>query len=549
MPDSYEQIMLQKLGPHMLAAKIDHFLQMEVTKGCSPDIYPQPVSLEPRYAPLNIKPHHQAENLQTIECDFETPIDPADLVRLEVFLSPNQKFDWRICEIFIQQLSAVWHHRLGFEIVGNQNRIHFLFLCHREDTSLIRSTFLSLFPYCEISERDDMFWSGLCPESNTLVHLSDFYPRPPYHHLLTRRNELHVPPYNSLLSIIADVPAPAVAIIQILFQPAHPDHDWHANVKKLINLEYSQSTLQDIQSPRYSQQQPSHSLNEMAHDVDTKAHDDKYCFFTAFRVAFFNGEKNHVQDFRSLTAFSQRFQHGGHSLKSINETDYLQILDAAQLDKMIVNGITYRPGFLLNTVELCGLVHLPSPEIFEGRRLPVPPLETLLFQNEEFSEGIHIGNCNYAETEIPVCIPHQERMLHLHLIGSHGMGKSTVFEHACLQDIERGDGIAVLDPHGDLVERLLRLISREHSSRVIYFDPGDRNWVPLWNPLTPIPNQDIGRTADDLVKSFKTLFDSGWGHRLEHILRYSIISLLHLSGSTFNDLNNLFRKDEASDEF
>ena len=129
------------------------------------------------------------------------------------------------------------------------------------------------------------------------------------------------------------------------------------------------------------------------------------------------------------------------------------------------------------------------------------------------------------------------------------MGKSTTEEHMILDDIEKGDGVAVLDPHGDMVERLLCLIPEKHVERVIYFNPADPDWVPLWNPLDRIPGQEIGRTANDLVIAIKSFVESGgWGDRLENILRNMIFGLLHLPGGTFLDISNLLHNKSQPNE-
>jgi hypothetical protein len=89
---------------------------------------------------------------------------------------------------------------------------------------------------------------------------------------------------------------------------------------------------------------------------------------------------------------------------------------------------------------------------------------------------------------------------------------------------------------------MLCLIPEQHLERTIYFNPGDPDWVPIWNPLERIPGQDIGRTADDIVRAIQSFVTSGaWGDRLEHLLRHIIFSLIHLPKSTFLDISNLLR--------
>jgi len=143
---------------------------------------------------------------------------------------------------------------------------------------------------------------------------------------------------------------------------------------------------------------------------------------------------------------------------------------------------------------------------------------------------------------VKVCLPDDVRKRHNHLIGRSGTGKSTTQEHMILSDIEKNQGVAVLDPHGDLVERLLCLIPEHQVDRIIYFDPGDPNWIPIWNPLERIPGQDIGRTAENIVQAIQSFVDQrGWGDRLEHLLRNMVFSLIHLPNGTFLDIANLFQ--------
>ena len=118
-------------------------------------------------------------------------------------------------------------------------------------------------------------------------------------------------------------------------------------------------------------------------------------------------------------------------------------------------------------------------------------------------------------------------------------------ENMILQDIEENHGVAVIDPHGDTINRLLKLIPQEKIKSTIYIDFGDSDWIPIWNPLKRVPGQSIGRTADDLVSSFKSIIKSNaWGDRLEHLLRNGFNGLLHLDDSTFYDLLIVFEQSK-----
>ena len=139
----------------------------------------------------------------------------------------------------------------------------------------------------------------------------------------------------------------------------------------------------------------------------------------------------------------------------------------------------------------------------------------------------------------PVCIPLDLRLRHTHVIGRTETGKSTLIEHMALHDIQGGHGVAVLDPHGSLVERLLSLIPRGHIDRVVYLKPGDPGWVPIWNPLLSKNTPGQGQVIDALARSFSA---GSFGHRSEHVLRQTLPVVLQLPNGNLLDVLNLIRR-------
>ena len=539
---SIETAIISRSQHHVVASKVQSLIAEEVGKGCLSDISQSPVSLEPHFVPIsNIKeiqyPHHKTNWIA------ETPAPVADLMRYRVWISPHQEFNWNHSELFLKQLQAA-SYRVGFEVYGNNEAITISFLCHRIDQPILKAAFDGEFDSCELTVMEKVPLSIL-PEKNwTNIHFRDYYPPPPYSHLLTRPPELQSSPLKSLFVAMASIEPPIFGIYQVLFQPVPPEHNWHNNVQTLLDIEYTMKLFQDglHNSPRYNQQTPSGDLKQMASEVENKAHNDKPFYCMALRVAVI-GSDDRDNILSSLSTFTSLFQHGGRPLNYLTDHEYLKNFSADQIRDMFMQGLTYRPGFLVNSFELSGPVHTPPLSVSEHRPIPIEGLETLPGRNSELLTGTWIGNCVNAGNIEPVCIPDLLRTKHSHPIGRTGTGKSTLLEHMVISDIKKGDGVAVLDPHGDFVERLLRLIPEEHVERVIHFDPGDSDWVPLWNPIKQmVPGQDIGRTANDIVQAIQSFVSSsGWGDRLEHLLRNIIFSLIHLPDSTFLDLSNLLR--------
>ena len=534
-------------GPYMLGAKAEALSNAEAGKGCDGNILPNPVALEPVFKPITESKDVMALNDQPCWV-FEAPPEPQKLIRYQVWLSPDQPFNWSCLELFVKQLSLV-SNRVGLEITGNQKKIAITLLCYRTDVPYVTTAFLSKLKYCRLSVAAGQLIFDAESEAWKDIRFCDYFPSPPYHHLLTMPNELHTTPYEALITAIANIPPPAAGIYQVLFQPVLAANNWHHNIEILTDLEYVVKLMGNIgHSQRYAQQAPSGDLRQMAGEVETKAHNDKPFYAAAFRIAVVGANGDGQDYLQSLRVFTGLFQHGGRPLNFITEAQYNSVLSPEQIRQMFQLGLTYRPGFVVNSAELTGLVHFPEASITEQLEPDIDKVETLtIIASGKLSEGTPIGTNNVARQERLVCIPSSVRKRHIHLIGRPDMGKSTLEENMIMDDIKKGHGVAVLDPHHDMVDRILSLISEEDIPRVIYFNLGDPEWVPLWNPMQKIPGQDIGRITDDLIGVLKS-FVTGWGDRMEHLFRQSIFGLMHLQGTSLRDVYDILCNSNESKE-
>lgn len=139
----------------------------------------------------------------------------------------------------------------------------------------------------------------------------------------------------------------------------------------------------------------------------------------------------------------------------------------------------------------------------------------------------------------PFGIKEADRRAHMYLIGKTGTGKSTLIERLILQDIKAGHGTALLDPHGDLVERVLAQVPGERQGDVIYFDVPDREQSIGFNPLSNVPQSKRSLAASGLVGVFRKLWSDSWGPRTEHILRNSLLLLLDQPEASLADVLRL----------
>jgi len=107
------------------------------------------------------------------------------------------------------------------------------------------------------------------------------------------------------------------------------------------------------------------------------------------------------------------------------------------------------------------------------------------------------------------------------------------------QDIENGEGLAVLDPHGDLVERALAFVPERRRADLVYFNVPDPNLALTFNPLQGVPPAERALAASDLIDVFKKIWEESWGPRLEHILRNALLALLEQAEPTLADVLRL----------
>jgi type IV secretory pathway TraG/TraD family ATPase VirD4 len=109
----------------------------------------------------------------------------------------------------------------------------------------------------------------------------------------------------------------------------------------------------------------------------------------------------------------------------------------------------------------------------------------------------------------------EDRFSHIYIIGKTGTGKSTLIETMVLQDIERGHGLALIDPHGDLAERVVAQVPPQRAADVIYLNAADPSQPHGYNPLRHVREDRIALAASGFMEVFKKMWPDAWGVRME----------------------------------
>ncbi len=269
-------------------------------------------------------------------------------------------------------------------------------------------------------------------------------------------------------------------------------------------------------------------------------------FAVVVRVAAWSPERRRVAEIirglgGALTVFASP---SGNKLVCLENEDYAD--DHHAID--FLRRCSRRSGMLLNSDELVSLAHLPTAAV-RSRKLKrevkrtkeAPPLVT--------GRGVVIGDNVFEEHLTPVTLTAEQRTRHMHVIGASGTGKSTFLLNLIAQDIENGDGVAVLDPHGDLVDAVLSRVPTARFADVVLFDPSDQEYPVGFNILSAHSELERNLLEGDLVATFQRLSTS-WGDQMTAVLGNAIVALLESpQGGTLADLRRFLIEGDFRREY
>ncbi|MDQ5932534.1 MAG: hypothetical protein QG649_619 [Patescibacteria group bacterium] len=223
-----------------------------------------------------------------------------------------------------------------------------------------------------------------------------------------------------------------------------------------------------------------------------------------------------------------------------------------------------RSSTVLASTELANLYHFPASRISRTDNLISSLSKTLpapISLKSGRSLAVVIGENVHHDTSTTIGLTEAERERHMYVIGGTGNGKTTMLQYQIVQDMQAGKGVAVIDPHGDMAETILKHVPEERINDVIYFNPDDLEYPIGLNMLELSPglkDNELLREKDIITESVVSIFrkifsdeDSG-GHRIEYVLRNTIQTALTTENPTlftvFDLLNDSkYRKTVTKD--
>lgn len=141
-----------------------------------------------------------------------------------------------------------------------------------------------------------------------------------------------------------------------------------------------------------------------------------------------------------------------------------------------------------------------------------------------------------------VALGHADRRNHVHIIGKTGVGKTTLVRNMIIQHIEAGDGVGIIDPHGDLAESLLDYIPPHRTDDLIYFNPSDTEHPVGLNVLSG-SHRDNHLVASGIRSALKSIWGEFWGPRMDYIFLNALLTLLEIGNATLMDVPRILNDD------
>jgi hypothetical protein len=245
----------------------------------------------------------------------------------------------------------------------------------------------------------------------------------------------------------------------------------------------------------------------------------------------------------------------GTALKAFNTSDENRLItgkieSGKAFTSRLVERRFYKP-FLLSSIEVTTLFHIPMLGTLPNTAMVVsrkgPPPRNLPTPMTE-PDLCTFGTVNYRDLSTKFGIKTFDRRRHLYVVGKSGSGKSCLLQLLVQNDMERGLGCAVIDPHGDLVDDIMKLVPQHRVKDVVIFDPSDVNFPPSFNPMDPVRPELRVRVALSFLDAFKRVFGGDWSEKMDHVLRYAMLGLLSVPGSNILSLRRMLSDEQFRGE-
>ncbi|MFZ5845484.1 MAG: type IV secretory system conjugative DNA transfer family protein, partial [Patescibacteria group bacterium] len=411
---------------------------------------------------------------------------------------------------------------LSFEIVARREDIRFYVSVPRRLMDLVEKQLHGAYPGADIKEVEEysiFSQKGKVAFAALRLKYAHYFPIRIYRDLPTDS-------LSSITSVMAKMQGEEAAAIQVLIQPA--GSRWRVQGRSYI----SKIKKEEANPEKASFKVDAKTLEAIEQKVGKPGFNSVVRF--AVNATTTEAAKMHLENL--LSTFEQFASDHNSFTKVKLPFKKLFMIDFIYRYFPIIN-LPFLPQFsVLNSDELATIYHFPNkavetPHIFwlYAKRAPAP--------QQIPGSGLFLGMSRYRGMARPIHVGEDDRRRHMYIIGKTGTGKSQLLEELVMQDVAAGRGVAVIDPHGDLIEGILGRMPPERAEEIIYFDPSDTERPMGLNMLEAYTEEQKHYVVTSIVGLMYKLYDpmkTGIiGPRFEHAIRNAMLTVMSEKGNTF----------------
>ena len=474
--DRYIEESTARLSRHIL-------LDQDFNKCCS-KLYDQPIDLTPialrqnqTYTPYQ---NPQLLNVYPSKSDAEDYLVKAELLNGSIHKVTNQ---------------------IVYEIKGNQEHITCGFYGESNDLEIVSSAVRNYFINSHIEKCKPQRHSG-----EYFVYA--FFPRAPFYRSLSTYNDFFVvSPLNIIPQILLKLNKNQFGVYQVLIKPL--GGEVHSLVSEAIDAEWAALQGEAGQNKVL----PSLQSGIIGERLTYKSPEFRQYYSVCVRFILPTDALT-----QSVMAFIANYTYGQLGFSVYDNQHYTQ----EQVYEMLNNRVSFNTGFLVNSHELTAFLHIPFQVISDNeftdifKAVPAGDKPLIISQNED----ICIGTWACGDSTKKIYLPTQKEIPHVHVLGLSRKGKSVSLSFIAINKFLRGESVFVLDPHGDLVTSILKMVHRELIDKVVVIDFGLKDFTPLITIRGNVDLSDPSKVSDDMTEAMQdvgtTRDKSFWGPKMAY---------------------------------
>jgi hypothetical protein len=453
--------------------------------------------------------------------------DDSRLFEIRISLPPALRIAKESAEQFLLGLPHQ-SRPISFEIIGIPDSIAIQLVCREQDRGDIHQQLQAHFPDLVLTDQErhlEGLWEARGTKETAIIEfgLSREFMLP-----LRVFSNFETDPLIPVVGALANLQPGEIGVLQILFQSVRAP--WAESVLRAVT---------DGEGNAFFVDAP-----EMVSLATEKV--SRPLFAAVLRIGAQSPAAGRVWRIaRALGGTLRQFTSPtSNELMALSNDDYPDVEHQGDL----LCRRTRRGGLLLNSEELVSLVHPPSASV-RVEKLAREERKTKMLPSIAVGHRLHIGENVHAGKVTPVTQSDDLRTKHTYMIGASGTGKSTLFLNLIVQDLVNGEGVGVLDPHGDLIDQILGHIPEGRLKDVVLLDAADGEYPIGFNILSA--HSDLERTllSSDLVAAFRRLSTS-WGDQMTSVLGNAVLAFLESDqGGTLADLRRFLVEPEFRQSF